>query len=1060
MAMETNAHQFGFDANNIIAPFGPEDILVGPTPTTDEEFDEILQQIGCTDLFDNVADFLNGSSSNVNEPVNADTSPSKVLPNDHQFFDPSANLLDDISLADINASLGNGLDAMDHSGSNNLTLNQSQDANVTINPVQVNLNPNNQKVQMVRPIILQPQVSQQQNIAHQSTAQPQNGQQINLTDLLQMIKEQHHQKQQFLVQQKLSNILIQQLKHQPSNQQAVPSQAVAQDQKPVIVAQTSSAPIPVFTKPAIKPSNQPAVTVAVAPGLITTTPLIVHQQQPHTSDVNDKVPISRLAPAPTLPNIQIKRETQSPTISCNENRGPNKPPVVEKRSAHNAIERRYRSSINDKITELKNMVVGVDAKLNKSAVLRKAIEYIHYLQRENQKLKQENCALKMGGSGAQTKVQNGNSNSSPEFTPPNSDLSCSSASSPDQSGMGSEPGSPVFFTADGSRMMLCVFVFAILAFNPLGAFFGESVSPVQTAFNYGGVHSVGRTILAVWNNDYMGMTWKQLLLQSWQSLLIWFFNFLLCLFFLRKALKTPLQLSKDESYWKFLIQANEDMKEGNLRSARASFQSALQYLTSYPEPTSLTSKFVALTWQSLRFWFNWMLIGKWIAASSSPQEEKYRKTLCFIHCKLNSIDLIENQGRASFIGYVHALAAINEAELIKSTKEYLTSSYILAALRFKTQSSLIARIFLSKASSLSENKPEHYLLRPIGRKFFNKPHSWTYTFDKPSIFLKSNLPLNDAFVFISADFRRYLIKKSILTILNPRAGSTSPHLSPDKRKPGESVAMINVIEQLAENSKLYRDPVSLWWSQIIKLAYLWFIGDDDGASQINPEIPDDLKNNSLALALLLAAKMKRFITQKKPKDTKVIRNLLDRASYELWRSVETNQNAPPGNECHQQVIEAFQLLCCEWLLSARTALWDHNSRPYQVTEVAHKQHLVGFRRDLSTLRYLVQFIPSAKTKLYLYEATYRLVAGSNPISSQFLFERALRKRRAAGAIHIICNNSDDSSAPSLSEENDFAKSLLLSSTHLPPQCFACSAEREGLKKEAYMILGKHSYVQT
>jgi sterol regulatory element-binding transcription factor 1 len=39
------------------------------------------------------------------------------------------------------------------------------------------------------------------------------------------------------------------------------------------------------------------------------------------------------------------------------------PKVKEgKRSAHNAIERRYRTSINDKIIELKNMIVGTDAK--------------------------------------------------------------------------------------------------------------------------------------------------------------------------------------------------------------------------------------------------------------------------------------------------------------------------------------------------------------------------------------------------------------------------------------------------------------------------------------------------------------------------------------------------------------------------------------------------------------------------------------------------------------------------------------------------------------------------
>lgn len=40
------------------------------------------------------------------------------------------------------------------------------------------------------------------------------------------------------------------------------------------------------------------------------------------------------------------------------------PKVKEvKRSAHNAIERRYRTSINDKIVELKNMLIGVDSKV-------------------------------------------------------------------------------------------------------------------------------------------------------------------------------------------------------------------------------------------------------------------------------------------------------------------------------------------------------------------------------------------------------------------------------------------------------------------------------------------------------------------------------------------------------------------------------------------------------------------------------------------------------------------------------------------------------------------------
>ena len=44
---------------------------------------------------------------------------------------------------------------------------------------------------------------------------------------------------------------------------------------------------------------------------------------------------------------------------------------IVRKPGHNAIEKRYRSSINDRIVELKNIVAGEDTKLNKSAILRK-----------------------------------------------------------------------------------------------------------------------------------------------------------------------------------------------------------------------------------------------------------------------------------------------------------------------------------------------------------------------------------------------------------------------------------------------------------------------------------------------------------------------------------------------------------------------------------------------------------------------------------------------------------------------------------------------------------------
>lgn len=52
-------------------------------------------------------------------------------------------------------------------------------------------------------------------------------------------------------------------------------------------------------------------------------------------------------------------------------------------------------SINDKIVELKELVMGKECKLNKSAVLKKAIETVTYLRHANSRLTQENTLLKL-----------------------------------------------------------------------------------------------------------------------------------------------------------------------------------------------------------------------------------------------------------------------------------------------------------------------------------------------------------------------------------------------------------------------------------------------------------------------------------------------------------------------------------------------------------------------------------------------------------------------------------------------------------------------------------------
>uniref|UniRef100_A0A670ZPD6 Sterol regulatory element-binding protein 1 n=1 Tax=Pseudonaja textilis TaxID=8673 RepID=A0A670ZPD6_PSETE len=175
------------------------------------------------------------------------------------------------------------------------------------------------------------------------------------------------------------------------------------------------------------PSSPLLQTLVSGGTILATVPLMVD---------TDKLPINRLTAG-------------KPVVT--QNKG-------EKRTAHNAIEKRYRSSINDKISELKVLVVGTEAKLNKSAILRKAIDYIRYLKQTNQKLKGENMALKMAAQKNKSlkdlvAVCGGNMEDPAEgmkmmeaLTPPPSDAGSPSHSSPlsfgGVSGTDSEPDSP------------------------------------------------------------------------------------------------------------------------------------------------------------------------------------------------------------------------------------------------------------------------------------------------------------------------------------------------------------------------------------------------------------------------------------------------------------------------------------------------------------------------------------------------------------------------------------------------------------------------------------------
>ncbi|KAJ8944996.1 hypothetical protein NQ318_010198 [Aromia moschata] len=209
-------------------------------------------------------------------------------------------------------------------------------------------------------------------------------------------------------------------------------------------------PTVMYTTAVSSNSSQPLHTLLNTNGILTTAGI------PLVLDGDSKVAINRVQPHKEHKVKEVKR------------------------SAHNAIERKYRTSINDKIVELKNMIVGNDAKLNKSAILRRAIEYIRFLQNSNTRLKQENMALKMAARQNTLKdllTTGTNLNYGPEDTPPHSDHSMSPdhslPSSPEYSTLVKDESDDEAITIsrgmlDSSRLTLCLVMLVIVSFNPFG----------------------------------------------------------------------------------------------------------------------------------------------------------------------------------------------------------------------------------------------------------------------------------------------------------------------------------------------------------------------------------------------------------------------------------------------------------------------------------------------------------------------------------------------------------------------------------------------------------------
>lgn len=824
----------------------------------------------------------------------------------------------------------------------------------------------------------------------------------------------------------------------------------------------------------------PIQTLMSGNAILTTMPMVVDA---------DKLPINRLSASSKPMGL------------------PNK---GEKRTAHNAIEKRYRSSINDKIVELKDMIAGSEGKvtisagqLNKSSVLRKAIEYIRYLQQSNQKLKQENLVLKMAAQKGHTLKELVDVGITPMDTlegtplssdlkaeplglptPPNSDAGSSpnrsnspfsSDSEPDspyyddsKMQIKEEPGSPGGLTmVDRSRVLLCGFLFLCLSVNPLG-FLLRATGLVSNQMHY-----PGRNILSF--NDGPESWWDWLM----PTLLLWLVNGVLALAVLARILVYGEPVMRPHSpaallFWRHRKQADMDLARGEFVAAAENLRVSLK-AAGRPLPTSPLDLACSLGWGLLRHLLQRAGLGRWLAcrAGSLRADPGARADACkgmrdvaLVYHKLHQLHMTGKLEEGHAWAVTVALSAVNLAECAGETlpADTLAQVYVTAALRIKTsfprRTHFLARYFLSGARQVCLNQSGavppamQWLCHPLGHRFF-VDGGWCVRSQPLQSCYSTSANLVDPLAQVAQAFREHLLERALGTIFRPGDGEQG------SCEPGEFSEALQYLQLLTEcanaavvTKQTYAigsnmtavtgmDPVAKWWAAVVMVAIHWVRGDDEAAERLYSVaecLPSELKlaRSLLPQAVLLAMQACRALLIGRKDHCDACLAMCECAGGLLRDHLAVALHCTQG-----PIDKAMALLVCDMLLSTRTHAWQKTASAQAAAGTAPPAEMRGFQQDLTSLRRIAQGFPPAHRKMFLHEATARLMAGACPTRTQRLLDNSLRRRVTPATTAKESREWD--SQPGQRER---ASALVMACRYLPPSFLSAPGEREAMLAEA------------
>lgn len=340
-----------------------------------------------------------------------------------------------------------------------------------------------------------------------------------------------------------------------------------------------------------------------------------------------------------------------------------------------------------------------------------------------------------------------------------------------------------------------------------------------------------------------------------------------------------------------------------------------------------------------------------------------------------------------------------------------------------------------------------WLLTSEGQSFMFQS-KWNFG-QKTSLMVGPQHPnfANDPLATIANYYRDEQLQKALSILLLP--GQSTGHVQE---------ALIKIQNVNDSNSKVPRDklmldqdPIAKWWSSVLSTSANWMLNHSAEASQfyqIMESVPFFEEEEKIAVGKAIVS---TFNAAKSVQEKGLHLNytqIFNKASNDLDIAAKCVKYSTEGELSltdQELVLKNCLLLACDWQLQTRTSYWQATNGGQVSSNYLH-----AFEKDLNSLRRITESLFWTRPRVYLHEATLRMMAGAAPNKTRQLLDKSLIQKSPSRG--LFCGGKDDRMV--LTGEREHAIALLMACRHLPSQMLCSPGERAGMLAEAAKTLRK------